>query len=371
PGDWTDECRQAFVNLKMMLVKQVLLAHPDFSKPFILSVDASMSGLGAVLSQVQEGHAVARPIVFTSKSLNHAQSRYPAHRLEFLAMKWAICDKFSHWLRGHRFTVWTDNNPLKYILTKPKLDACEQRWVAKLALFEFDIQYIPGPKNVVADALSREPFATSKILHRLTRTPYDILKHEAETLGVGRVQDMFHLSFAYVQHLRGLEDDMQYPIDKLTHAELLDKQRLDPVVSRVRFFVERGRRPSRREKVEESEETVRTLKQWGKFTIKLGILYRVSKNPLTKKKIFQYVVPAVLRGLVLKGVHDNAGHQGQHRTLWLARQRFYWNSLEHDTKLYVSQCKRCVLSKTPEPEARAPLVSITTTAPLELVCVDF
>ncbi|KAF7705597.1 hypothetical protein HF521_020883, partial [Silurus meridionalis] len=138
PGDWTDECRQAFVNLKMMLVKQVLLAHPDFPKPFILSVDASMSGLGAVLSQVQEGHAVARPIVFASKSLNHAQSRYPAHRLEFLAMKWAICDKFSHWLRGHRFTVWTDN-PLKYILTKPKLDACEQRWVAKLAPFEFDI----------------------------------------------------------------------------------------------------------------------------------------------------------------------------------------------------------------------------------------
>ncbi|KAI5621579.1 hypothetical protein C0J50_18848, partial [Silurus asotus] len=80
-----DEYRQAFVNLKMMLVKQVLLAHPDFSKPFILSVDASMSGLGAVLSQVQEGHAVARPIVFASKSLNHAQSRYPAHRLEFLA----------------------------------------------------------------------------------------------------------------------------------------------------------------------------------------------------------------------------------------------------------------------------------------------
>ncbi len=139
----------------------------------------------------------------------------------------------------------------------------------------------------------------------------------------------------------------------------------------MRFFVERGRRPSRRERGNESKETVRTLRQWGKFTIKLGILYRVSKNPTTKKNNFQYVVPVALRGLVLKGVHDDAGHQGQHRTLWLARQRFYCNSMENDIKLYVSQCKRCVLSKTPEPEARAPLVSITTTAPLELVCIDF
>ncbi|KAL1277366.1 hypothetical protein QQF64_024039 [Cirrhinus molitorella] len=426
PDDWTDVCRVAFENLKAALVKQVLLAHPDFSRPFILSVDASTSGLGVVLSQVQEGHAAARPIVFASKSLNHAQSKYPAHRLEFLAMKWAICDKFSHWLRGHRFTVWTDNNPLKYILTKPKLDACEQRWVAKLAPFEFDIQYIPGSKNVVADALSREPFAASRIQHRLTRTPYEILRHEAEMLEVEQVQGMFHLScerteeevermsesqkcpevtnlvqcfaggkvsceemsavlrshrhweeaaaaraVAYVQHLRGMEDDVQLPLTKFTHAELLDKQCQDPVISRVRFFVERGRRPSRREKGIESKETVRTLRHWGKFTIKLGILYRVSKNPTTKKKIFQYIVPAALRGLVLYGVHDDAGHQGQHRTLWLARQRFYWNTMDNDTKLYVSQCKRCVLSKTPEPEARAPLVSITTTAPLELVCIDF
>lgn len=65
----------------------------------------------------------------------------------------------------------------------------------------------------------------------------------------------------YVQHLRGLEDDAQYPLDKLTHAELLDKQCQDPVISRVRFFVERGRRPSRRERGNESKETVRTLRQ--------------------------------------------------------------------------------------------------------------
>ncbi len=167
PTDWTDDCRAAEVNLKTALISHVLLAHPDCSKLYLLFVDAFTSGFGAVFSQVQEGSAVARPIAFASKSLNHAQSKYPAHRLEFLAMKCAIFDKFSHWLRGHRLTVWTDNNPLKYILTKPKLNACEQQWVAKLSAYEFDIQYITGPKNVVVDPLSRQPFATLRIMHRL------------------------------------------------------------------------------------------------------------------------------------------------------------------------------------------------------------
>lgn len=74
---------------------------------------------------------------------------------------------------------------------------------------------------------------------------------------------------------------------------------------------------------------------------------------------------------MLKGVHDEAGHQGQHRTLYLTRCRFYWQGMEKDVKQYVQCCRRCVVSKSPEPEARAPLESIRTSRPLKLVCVDF
>ena len=58
------------------LLDNAALAHPDFSRPFLLSVDASSNGLGAVLSQLAEGDSVARPIAFASKSLSYAQSRY-------------------------------------------------------------------------------------------------------------------------------------------------------------------------------------------------------------------------------------------------------------------------------------------------------
>lgn len=104
PSDWTDECDAALCSLKECLLNCVVLAHPDFSQPLILSIDASLDGLGAVLSQIPSGEEKARPIAFTSKTLSSSQKKYPANRLEFLALKWSVCEKFSHWLRGHSFT---------------------------------------------------------------------------------------------------------------------------------------------------------------------------------------------------------------------------------------------------------------------------
>lgn len=94
PQDWTPACE------KSALLNSVIPAHADFDRPFILSTDASLDGLGVVLSQVPIDEEIARPIAFTSKSLSRSQLNYPAHRLQLLALKWAVCGKFSHRLKG-------------------------------------------------------------------------------------------------------------------------------------------------------------------------------------------------------------------------------------------------------------------------------
>ncbi len=85
--DWTMDCEEALHTLKLELTKNVALAHPDFDQPFILAVDASFDGVGAVLSQVLPGEEIARPVAFTSRTLSRSQMNYPAHRLEFFCLK--------------------------------------------------------------------------------------------------------------------------------------------------------------------------------------------------------------------------------------------------------------------------------------------
>ena len=131
-----------------------MLAYPDFTKPFKLCIDAYDRGLGAILCQDQPD-GQEKPISFASRSLSKAESNYPAHKLEFLALKWAVAKRFHEYLYGNEFTVYMDNNPLTYILTNAKLDATGHRCVAALAAHNFTLNYRPGKANIDADALSR------------------------------------------------------------------------------------------------------------------------------------------------------------------------------------------------------------------------
>lgn len=161
------------------------------------------------------------------------------------------------------------------------------------------------------------------------------------------------------------------PGPPFSKQDLRDRQREDADLARVLFFVERHHRPSQRERTKETGSVLWLLRQWDKLEVVDSILYRVSKNPITRKKRHQYVVPLALREATLQGCHDEAGHQGQDRTFSLVRQRFYWTSMERNVRDHVRCCPRCVMGKTQEPEGRAPLESIRTTAPMQLVCIDF
>ena len=112
--------------------------------------------LGAVLYQEQDNEN--RVIAYASQTLSNSERNYPAHKFEFLALKWAITDHFHEYLYGGNFDVYMDNNPLTCILTTAKLDATGQRWVAKLVNYNFSLHYRSSRSNIDADALSTIPW---------------------------------------------------------------------------------------------------------------------------------------------------------------------------------------------------------------------
>ena len=130
-----------------------VLAFADFKKPFLLETDASIEGLGAVLSQEQDdGHY--HPVAYASCSLKGGKLKYHSSKLEFLALKWAMTEQFREYLQYQPFLIRTDNNRLTYVLTMPNLDAIGHMWVAAMAGYNFEIQYICGSDNKIANALS-------------------------------------------------------------------------------------------------------------------------------------------------------------------------------------------------------------------------
>ena len=78
--------------LKFKLSTPPVLAYADFSKPFVIHTDTSREGLGAVLYQEQNG--IERVIAYASRGLCNSERNYPAHKIDFLFLKWAVSENF-------------------------------------------------------------------------------------------------------------------------------------------------------------------------------------------------------------------------------------------------------------------------------------
>ena len=97
-----------------------------------------------------------RVIAYASRGLRFNERNYAAHKLEFLALKWAVVEKFSDYLYGNS-VVRTDNKPLTYVLSSAKLDATSHCWLAAISTYNFSLKYRLGKTNIDADFLSRNP----------------------------------------------------------------------------------------------------------------------------------------------------------------------------------------------------------------------
>ena len=159
---WTEECAHSFQTLKEKLTSAPILSYPSFEKRFVLETDASIAGLGAVLSQSQED-GLLHPVAYASRSLMSAERNYSITELETLAVVWAITH-FVPYLYGYDVTVLTDHTAVKAILQTPNPSGKHARWWTKVyasGVRNVKIQYCPGCLNSSADALSHSPQSSS------------------------------------------------------------------------------------------------------------------------------------------------------------------------------------------------------------------
>ena len=157
---WSPACQIAFTALKQKLVEAPVLAYPSFDRDFVLETDASIEGIGAILSQMQDDHK-NHPVTYTSRALSPQERNYGITELETLAVVWAVTH-FHTYLYGHSVTVYTDHTAVKAVLETLNPTVKHARWWTKVygrGGKEVCIVYKAGKTNLNADALSRSPQA--------------------------------------------------------------------------------------------------------------------------------------------------------------------------------------------------------------------
>jgi len=311
---WTKEHQDAFDNMKKLIAQETLLTYPDFNKPFEIHTDASDVQLGACISQ--DG----KPVAFYSRKLNPAQTRYTVTERELLSIVETF-KEFRNILLGQQLIVHTDHQNLTY--KKFNSDRV-MRWRLYIEEYSPDLRYIPGPKNAVADTLSR--------LER-TDTPFDDSK------------EAFYAAmdcFAKTKKSKDKEEDFAF--HPLSYAHLDEAQRSDSDIKKIL-------------KKDNSKYTLQEFHGGGKT--RSLVCYN--------NKI---VVPKKLQRHVIDWYHTVLCHPGINRTEESISQHLFWPKMRDQVTNYVQACGTCQKNKRkvkkyghlPPKEAEA--------TPWDRMCID-
>ena len=152
---WYERHQKAFETLREKLMSAPILSYPNFSLPFIVKTDASLTAIGYVLTQEVEGKE--RVIMYGSKKLSDQQQRWATYDREFFALLSGVRAN-THYLRHNRFMVITDHRPLlawRKVDSKKDPTGRRTRWALELDNYDFIVIYKKGPTHSDADAMSR------------------------------------------------------------------------------------------------------------------------------------------------------------------------------------------------------------------------
>ena len=340
--EWTHECQEAFAELRQKLCTAPVLVFPDFTKPFLLDTDASNTGIGGVLSQLDD-EGKEHVIAFASRTLSKSERRYCVTRRELLAVV-VFTEQFRPYLLGRRFTLRTDHGSLSWLQSFKEPEGQLARWLEKLQEYHFDIVHQPGRKHANADSLSRRPCEQC-----------------------GRIDQDQGMAVA----VSPISIDAS-PIGDKSPVKLRELQKGDPNLKFVLEAIETGERPTADAIKSQGREAHQLLQLWDQLVVSGGVLTRRFEDKDGGNILYQWVVPKKQRDEILHHLHDGplGAHLGENKTLQKLRERFYWPGYSADVKEWCRSCKLCGQRKMPNPKPRAPLVSVQAGYPMQMVATD-
>ncbi|XP_029171893.1 uncharacterized protein K02A2.6-like [Nylanderia fulva] len=298
---WTQECEAAFLAAKREFTSNKVLAHYNPKHPLIVACDASMYGVGAVLSQ-KHPDGSERVIQYASQSLSRTQQKYAQIDKEAYAIIFAI-KKFYQYLYGNRFTLYTDHRPLTQILAPNKSLPVHsamrmQHYKIFLQAFNYNIKYKNTKLHSNADGLSRLPIQSEDDFE------YDVVdEYEIKLI------ESFPVTFTEL----AAETEKDTELQKLSRA-LQSGKELKP---KERFNV-----------------------PLAEFSCQRGAILRDGR----------VLVPRKLRKKILQELHEE--HFGIIKMKAMARRYCWWPGIDNDLENVARNCENCNLIRNDPPKTQ-------------------
>lgn len=401
--DWTEECAQAFEEMKRLVTNPPLLAYPDFDTKFILQTDASDYAIGAVLLNQDR-----KPIHFISRILKGYEINYHITDKELLAIVWAV-KHLNNYLFGQKFTVETDHKALEYLYKCVDPSSRLTRFRLKLEEYNFDIKHVRGSKNSVADALSRIKFKIDinclKKLHcnvttrlqakkAMLKEKYEKRKTEQETKPEERTKKQiitellkmnkelpllkFIVNFKDIRskasdlYTINDENDVWYhekheilyvKIPKLCHRQTKVSFERAFEATRKNFCETVKQFKIKKIAILQNElEKIKPVRSRDIFKFLNATREEENKNEFYILKNVKPIFDKEEQNYILKTFHHSklGGHFGIQKTFQKLRKLYYWSNLRKDVEKMVKNCKECQLNK--HTRIRKTPMSITDTA---------
>jgi transposase InsO family protein len=293
--EWTKEEQKSFDELKQEIINCTMaLGYYSKEDETYLYTDASGEGLGAVL--VQKGsNQVNRVITCISRSLSKTEQQYPQVHREALAIVWAM-KRLYYYLIGRQFTLYTDNQALKFIFGQHKdltKRACNRAamYALELQMFSYNVEHVPGKQNI-SDVLSR-------------------LVTKDQSVSINSIEWPDESCFAITT--------------EMIKKETLSDESIQLIIRAI----------------EESDWSNPQLKSFRVFKEEIylwdGIVWKGDR----------IILPKSLRQNALQIAH--LGHPGAISMKRMLRNRVWWPDMDEDVKQLIKSCNGCILVERTDP----------------------